>query len=113
MPYSAASAAVEARVPPLLLGMPHSRTPAGLVTGDRRDQRDEPKLHQLVCPASKALSAALRHDHKVKLGRFMEASIEDLHSHTRLRCLAQKTCLDRCTMESGRLDCSGPLGIGI
>ena len=36
--------------------------------------------------SSKALPAALRHDDNVKLGRFMEASIEDLRSHTRLRC---------------------------
>ena len=36
--------------------------------------------------SSKQLSAALRHDYKVKLGRYMEASIEDLHTHTRLRC---------------------------
>ena len=35
--------------------------------------------------SSKQLSAALRHDYKVKLGRYMDASI-DLHTHTRLRC---------------------------
>ena len=34
--------------------------------------------------SSKALSAALRHDTDIKLGRYMEASMEDLHTHTRL-----------------------------
>ena len=36
--------------------------------------------------SSKQLSAGLRHDYKVKLGHYMEASIEDFHTHTRLRC---------------------------
>ena len=35
--------------------------------------------------SSKALSAALRHDNNLKIGRYMEATLEDLHAHARLR----------------------------
>ena len=66
--------------------MPHAGTPPGLVTGDRRDQQHEHNFTGWSVKSSKQLSAALRHDYKVKLGRYMEASIEDLHTHTRLRC---------------------------
>ena len=32
--------------------------------------------------SSKALSAALRHNNNLKLGRYLEATLEDLHTHT-------------------------------
>ena len=35
--------------------------------------------------SSKALSAALRHDNNLKIGRYMEATLEDFQAHTRLR----------------------------
>ena len=35
--------------------------------------------------SSKALSAALRHDNNLKIGRYMAATLEGLQAHTRLR----------------------------
>ena len=35
--------------------------------------------------SSKALSAALRHDNNLKIGRYMEATLDDLQAHKRLR----------------------------
>ena len=52
------------------------------ITGISRLRQD---FNSWSVRSSKALSAALRHDRNIQLGRYMEVSMEDLHTHTRLR----------------------------